>query len=132
MAKNKGRRGRRGNRGAFCSFCPLTNIGFIIIDEEHELTYKSENTPRYDARHIARARCNINGAVLVLGSATPSLETYYRAQKGKISLYTLKNRPNYLPLPEVEIVDLREELKAGNRKIISRRLEEELVKTRKK
>ena len=49
-------------------FAPLTNIGFIIIDEEHELTYKSENTPRYDARHIARARCNINGAVLVLGS----------------------------------------------------------------
>lgn len=113
-------------------FAPLTNIGFIIIDEEHELTYKSENTPRYDARHIARARCNINGAVLVLGSATPSLETYYRAQKGKISLYTLKNRPNYLPLPEVEIVDLREELKAGNRKIISRRLEEELVKNKEK
>jgi len=111
-------------------FAPLSNLGIIIVDEEHELTYKSENTPKYDARQVARARCNINGAILVYGSATPSLETYYRAQNGKIGLYILKNRPNYLPLPEVEIVDLREELKAGNRKIISRRLEEELVKNK--
>ncbi|NLU51960.1 MAG: primosomal protein N' [Clostridiaceae bacterium] len=111
-------------------FAPLSNIGIIIVDEEHELSYKSENMPRYDARHVARARCNINGALLVLSSATPSVETYYRSQKGKIGLYTLKKRPNALPLPKVEIVDLRDEHKAGNHGIISRRLEEELVKNK--
>lgn len=108
-------------------FAPLLNIGIIIIDEEHELTYKSENTPKYDARHVARARCNINGALLVLGSATPSIETYYRAKHGKIMLLTLKNRPNSMSLPQTVIVDLREELKEGNRGVISRRLEKELV-----
>ncbi len=111
-------------------FAPLLNIGIIIIDEEHELTYKSENTPKYDARHVARARCNINGALLVLGSATPSIETYYRAKHGKTMLLTMKNRPNSLSLPQTLIVDLREELKAGNRGVISRKLEEELVKNK--
>ena len=111
-------------------FAPLLNIGIIIIDEEHELTYKSENTPKYDARHVARARCNINGALLVLGSATPSIETYYRALNGKTKLLTMKNRPNSLPLPQTVIVDLREELKEGNRGVLSRKLEEELVKNK--
>lgn len=108
-------------------FAPLSNLGIIIIDEEHELTYKSENTPKYDARQIARARCNMNKCLLILGSATPSVETYYRAINGKIGLMTMKNRPNSMPLPETIIVDLREELKEGNRSVLSRRLEEELI-----
>ena len=111
-------------------FAPLTNLGAIIIDEEHELTYKSENTPKYDARHVARARCNINGALLVLGSATPSVETYYRALSGKTMLLTMKNRPNSMSLPQTVLVDLREELKEGNRKVLSRKLEEELIKNK--
>lgn len=111
-------------------FAPLSNLGIVIIDEEHELTYKSENTPKYDARYVARARCNINGALLVMGSATPSLETYYRAVNGKTAFYTLKSRPNHLPLPEITLVDLREELKAGNRSILSRRLEKELIRNK--
>ena len=111
-------------------FAPLSNLGIIIIDEEHELTYKSENTPKYDARQVARARCNINGALLVLGSATPSVETYYRALNGKTKLLTMKNRPNSMSLPQTVLVDLREELKEGNRKIVSRKLEEELIKNK--
>lgn len=108
-------------------FAPNSNLGIVIIDEEHEPTYKSENTPKYDARQVARARCNMNGCLLILGSATPSVESYYRAQNGKIGLVTMKNRPNSMPLPETVIVDLREELKEGNRSVLSRRLEEELI-----
>lgn len=111
-------------------FAPLSNLGIIIIDEEHELTYKSENTPKYDARQVARARCNINSALLVLGSATPSVETYYRALSGKTILLTMKNRPNSMSLPQTVLVDLREELKEGNRNVLSRKLEEELVKNK--
>ncbi|MCX7772987.1 MAG: primosomal protein N' [Clostridia bacterium] len=112
-------------------FSPLTDIGIIIVDEEHELTYKSENTPKYDARQVARARCNLHGALLLLGSATPTVETYYRALNGKIDLQVLKSRPNEMPLPAVTVVDLREELKEGNRSVFSRRLEQELVKAKK-
>jgi len=108
-------------------FAPNRNLGMIIIDEEHEPTYKSENTPKYDARQVARARCNMNGCLLVYGSATPSVETYYRAVNGKISLVKMKNRANSMPLPETILIDLREELKAGNRGTLSRRLEKELV-----
>lgn len=111
-------------------FAPLNNLGIIIIDEEHELTYKSEITPKYDARHIARARCNINGCLLVLGSATPSIESYYRALNDKIKLVEMKNRPNSIPLPKTIMIDLREELKEGNRSVISRKLEEELIKNK--
>lgn len=111
-------------------FAPLVNLGIIIVDEEHELSYKSENTPKYDARHVARARCNIHGALLVMGSATPSLDTYYRAINGKINFQIMKNRPNCLPLPIVTMVDLREELKEGNHGVLSRRLEEELIRTK--
>ncbi|HHW22569.1 MAG TPA: primosomal protein N' [Clostridiaceae bacterium] len=112
-------------------FAPTENPGIIIIDEEHEPTYKSENTPKYDARQIARARCNINGCLLVLGSATPSVETYYRAMNGKIGLSTMKSRPNSMPMPEMVLVDLREELRAGNRGILSKRLEDELIVNKK-
>lgn len=108
-------------------FAPLLNIGIIIIDEEHELTYKSENTPKYDARYVARARCNINGALLILGSATPSIETYHRALNGKTILLKMKNRPNSMPLPKTIIVDMREELREGNRGVLSGKLEEELI-----
>ncbi len=111
-------------------FAPLADIGVIIVDEEHELSYKSENTPKYDACHVARARCNILGALLVMGSATPSVETYYRAVNGKTAFQIMKNRPNAMPLPIVRTVDLREELKNGNRSVLSTSLEEELVKNK--
>jgi primosomal protein N' (replication factor Y) len=111
-------------------FAPFKDIGVIIIDEEHELTYKSENTPKYDARQVARARCNMHGALLVMGSATPSVETFHRAKQGKIHFKTMKHRPNTLPLPQVTLVDMREELKEGNRSVLSRKLEEELVKAK--
>ena len=100
------------------------------MDEEHELTYKSEQTPKYDARHVARARCNINGALLLLGSATPSIETYARAEAGKIMLIELATRANTRPLPQVHTVDMRLELSEGNRGMISRALEEELVRAK--
>ena len=109
-------------------FAPLDNLGVIIVDEEHELTYKSEITPKYDARQIARARCHLKGALLLLGSATPSVETYYRALSGKLKLAVLKKRANALSLPQVLTVDMREELKAGNRSFLSARLEAELLK----
>lgn len=94
-------------------FAPLTNLGIVIVDEEHELTYKSEQTPKYDARHVARARCNINGALLLLGSATPSIGTYARAEAGKITLLELSTRANTRPLPQVHTVDMRLELSEG-------------------
>jgi primosomal protein N' (replication factor Y) len=111
-------------------FAPLTNLGIVIVDEEHELTYKSEQTPKYDARHVARARCNINGALLLLGSATPSIGTYARAEAGKITLLELSTRANTRPLPQVHTVDMRLELSEGNRGMISRTLEQELVRVK--
>lgn len=111
-------------------FAPLENLGIIIVDEEHEPTYKSENNPKYDARHVARARCNINGALLLLGSATPSIETYARAKAGRIGLHVLSTRANTKPLPQVYMVDMRHELGQGNRSMISRALEEELVRVK--
>lgn len=97
----------------------------LIIDEEHENSYKSELSPRYDAREVARKRGEMEGAMLVLGSATPSLETYTRAVRGEYDLYKLTRRAKAdAVLPTVEIADLREELKAGNRSIFSARLKE--------
>jgi primosomal protein N' (replication factor Y) len=106
-------------------FAPFQNLGLIIIDEEHENSYKSELSPRYDARETAAMRAKMSGAALVLGSATPSLESYTKALKGEYRLLTLKERARAsAALPTAEIVDLREELKAGNRSIFSRRLKE--------
>ena len=106
-------------------FTPFPNLGVIIIDEEHENSYKSELSPRYDAREVARKRGEMEGAMLVLGSATPSLETYTRAVRGEYDLYKLTRRAKAdAVLPTVEIADLREELKAGNRSIFSARLKE--------
>lgn len=103
-------------------FTPFQNLGIIIIDEEHEASYRSETVPRYDARQTARRRAQLEGAALVLGSATPSLETYYRTQTGECTLFTMKCRALGGQLPTVETVDMRKELQAGNRSILSRRL----------
>ena len=107
-------------------FTPFPNTGIIIIDEEHESTYKSENSPRYHARETAieLARLLPDGAAVVLGSATPSLEAYYRAQNGEYHLFELKRRLTGGTLPAVEMADLREELRNGNRSIFSLRLQE--------
>ena len=109
-------------------FTPFPNLGLIVIDEEHEPTYKSEQIPRYHARETAIARAKLEGASVVLGSATPSLESFYRshgaADEEQYELLTLRNRSQQQSLPEVHVVDLREELKKGNRSIISEKLHE--------
>lgn len=105
-------------------FTPFPNLGLIVIDEEHEPTYKSEQTPRYHARETAIARAQLEGASVVLGSATPSLESFYRAKTGEYQILTLRNRSQKQQLPDVHVIDLREELKSGNRSIISSKLRE--------
>ena len=105
-------------------FTPFPDLGLIVIDEEHEPTYKSEQIPRYHARETAIARAELEGASVVLGSATPSLEAFYRANSGEYEMLTLRNRSRMQKLPDVHVVDLREELKAGNRSIISELLHE--------
>ncbi|MEH7177231.1 primosomal protein N' [Neobacillus vireti] len=110
-------------------FAPFENLGIIIIDEEHETSYKQEEMPRYHARDVAIERAQKNNCPVVLGSATPALETFARAQKGVFKLLSLPNRMNKRALPEVEIIDMREELRAGNRSMFSRKLFE-LLKER--
>jgi primosomal protein N' (replication factor Y) len=109
-------------------FAPLNNLGIIIIDEEHENSYKSEITPKYHAAHIAKKRCIDENAVLLYGSATPSIETYTKAIRGEIGFIELKERVNRRAMPEVHIVDMRRELDEGNRSIFSRCLAEEINK----
>ena len=113
-------------------FAPQPNLGLIIIDEEHEWTYKQhEQSPRYHTRDAAIKIAELTGATVVMGSATPSIETYYHAIKGDYQLLQLPDRVvpvENAPLPEVEIVDMREELKAGNRSIFSRALTQALEK----
>lgn len=110
-------------------FAPFRNLGIIIIDEEHEHTYKSEIRPKYDAREIAIRRCFNEGCNLLLGSATPSIETFYKAENriDNFRLVSLKNRVNYRPMPEIEIVDMRKELKKGNRSIFSSKLQKNIL-----
>ena len=105
-------------------FTPFSNLGFIIIDEEHETSYKSETVPRYHAREVAIERAKMSNASVVLGSATPSVESYYKAGQGEYRLFELQERVEEKPLPVCEIIDLREELKRGNRSILSERLQE--------
>ena len=105
-------------------YTPFSNLGLIIIDEEHESSYKSETVPKYHARETAIERARQNGASVVLGSATPSLDSYYQAKEGKFTLLELTERVHKRPLPECEVIDLREELKSGNRSILSVRLQE--------
>ncbi|AYU55014.1 primosomal protein N' [Staphylococcus debuckii] len=100
-------------------FAPFTNLGMIIIDEEHEATYKQEDYPRYHAKDIALWRSEYHQCPLILGSATPSLETYARAEKGVYRLLSLPERVNNQPLPVINIVDMREELAEGNRSMFS-------------
>lgn len=108
-------------------FTPFPRIGLIVIDEEHEGSYKSESTPKYHARETALEVARLHGAGVVLGSATPSLEAYYRAKRGEYKLFTLRERLTGGSLPAVYTVDLREELKRGNRSIFSRKLQELLA-----
>jgi primosomal protein N' (replication factor Y) (superfamily II helicase) len=107
-------------------FAPFENLGIIIIDEEHETSYKQEDNPRYHARDVAIERSLHHHCPVVLGSATPSLETFARAQKGVYELLTLPKRMNNQALPAVQIVDMREELREGNRSMFSRSLVEGL------
>ena len=107
-------------------FAPTENIGIIIIDEEHDSSYKSEAIPKYDAKEIAKKIAKENDCPLVLGSATPDLVTYYKTQQGKITLLELTKRANNSKLPEVEIVDLKMELANGNRSMLSVKLHDEI------
>ncbi|MDD4716401.1 MAG: primosomal protein N', partial [Oscillospiraceae bacterium] len=115
-----------GTRSAI--FAPLQNLGLLILDEEQEYTYKSESAPRYHARDVAKYRCMRSGAVLLLGSATPSVESFYYAKQGIYHLFTLHRRYNEGTLPEVMVVDMRKELHAGNGGTISLVLRRELAK----
>ncbi|MBG9550151.1 primosomal protein N' [Cytobacillus firmus] len=107
-------------------FAPFENLGIIIIDEEHETSYKQEENPRYHARDVAIKRAENHNCPVVLGSATPSLESFARAQKGVYHLLTLENRMNNQALPAVDIIDMREELREGNRSMFSRKLLEKI------
>jgi primosomal protein N' (replication factor Y) len=110
-------------------FAPLTDIGLIIMDEEHESSYKSDIHPKYQTHEIAIKRAEIEQCALVLGSATPSVETYHAALRGQYRLLKMPKRLFDLELPKIEIADMREELKAGNRTIFSGRLYEAILET---
>lgn len=110
-------------------FAPVADLGIIIIDEEHDFSYKQDETPRYNTVDIARTRLNLSQGILLLGSATPSLKTYYQALNKEISLLQLPKRIDNSILPEVKLVDMREELKKGRRKIISHDLHELISST---
>lgn len=110
-------------------FTPFSRLGMIIIDEEHEASYQSESAPRYDARETAWKRARLEGACLVLGSATPSVESYFEAKTGSSRLFEIKHRTAGGILPLVHTVDLRQELKDGNRSILSRLLYEKIAGT---
>ncbi len=114
-----------GTRSAV--FAPVENLGILIIDEEQEETYKSENTPRYHARDIAKFRCVKADCLLLLGSATPDIVSRYYAQTGRYSFYSLRNRYNEQGLPAVKIVDMKREMRRGNGGNISSLLREELT-----
>lgn len=110
-------------------FAPLSNLGIIIIDEEHDMSYKSDTTPRYNAKDLAKYIAEKNNCPLVLGSATPDIETYYEAKENeKSNLYVLTKRANEAMLPEINVVDLRQELALGNKSMLSFKLQEEIEK----
>ncbi|HOO22834.1 MAG TPA: primosomal protein N' [Clostridia bacterium] len=110
-------------------FAPVKNVGAIIIDEEHDTSYISESNPRYFTEDIAKFRAGYNNAKLILGSATPSLITYSRAQSGQYRLISLPERVKNREMPDMEIIDMRDEVRAGNTGIFSRALLSELEKT---
>ena len=115
-----------GTRSAV--FAPLPNLGLIILDEEQEGSYQSENPPRYHARDIAQFRCAQRDALVLLGSATPTVETAYYAKRGRYQVFSLHKRFNDLPLPEVLIADMKDELRQGNDTSIGSTLRVELQK----
>lgn len=108
-------------------FAPLEKIGLIVIDEEHETSYKQEEAPRYHAREVAWWRARFHDALLLLGSATPSLESYYEAEQGRSQLLEMNVRVTPSDLPAVEVVDMREEMRQGHRHIFSRALQDGLA-----
>ena len=112
-------------------FAPLKNIGVIVIDEEHETSYKSENAPSYHARDIAHFRAQQSGCVCILASATPSIESFYLAKCGKYKLLSLSKRATGATLPEIIISDMRDELKSGNRSCIGSALMREIQENKK-
>lgn len=114
-----------GTRSAI--FAPVRNLGLIVLDEEQEGSYQSENPPRYHTRDVAKFLCARFGATLLLGSATPSVESFYAAEKGTYHLFTLRQRYNARALPRVSIADLREEIRRGNPGVIGHLLQEELA-----
>ena len=114
-----------GTRSAV--FAPVADLALIIVDEEHDSSYKQEETPRYHARDVAVMRAKMSNAVVVLGSATPSLESYFNAKKNKYALIELPDRVQQRPLPEVEIIDMRQEFQeTGHEQVISRKLAAEI------
>ena len=112
-------------------FAPLENIGVIIIDEEHDTSYLSESNPRYDTKTLAEYRAKANDGLLILGSATPDMETYLKATNGEYGLVTLPERISKHKLPEMEIVDMTQEFRQGNRSLFSLALQEALKEDRK-
>ena len=109
-------------------FAPLKNIGIIIVDEEHSDTYKSEMSPRYNAKEVAQFRAKQYGAAVVFASATPSAESYFKAQNNEYILLEMKNRYNNNKMPDIDVIDMREELSFGNRSMFSRKLKYEIEK----
>ncbi len=105
-------------------FTPFDNLGLIVIDEEHENAYKSDGIPKYHAVGVAAELARMNGASLILGSATPSIDSFYKATTGEYKLFTLNERAAFAAMPHVNVVDLKDELKSGNRSIFSRKLKE--------
>lgn len=110
-------------------FAPFSNLGLIVLDEEHETTYKQEESPRYHAREVALMRAKREGAGVLMGSATPSVETYHRALQGQYGLFALESRPSGREMPSVTVVDMREEMKADNRAIFGLVLQEKIRQT---
>ncbi len=116
-----------GSRSAL--FSPFKNLGIIIMDEEHEWSYKQDSNPRYHAREVAKKISKLTGAKLILGSATPSIESMHEALNGDTKLFSLKERISGVELPKVKVIDLREELKSGNYSILSTALEQKIRST---
>lgn len=108
-------------------FAPIDNLGLVIIDEEHDQSYYSGSTPKYSTKEIARYICKDNDALLLLGSATPEVTSFYRANTGTVDLLTLKNRPGNAVMPDIELVDIKEDRLLGNTSIIPLKLKEEIL-----
>ena len=116
-----------GSRSAL--FCPFKNLKLLVMDEEHEWSYKQDQSPRYHARDVALKIAELTGAQVVFGSATPSVETMWHAKKGDYAFFEMKERISGTPLPRVEIADMRDELKGGNFSLFSEKLEQKIRST---